>query len=65
MDNEIIEFFNRVESYQMRQADRSQLFSMHNRLFPDKMEHSKNCGSCRLRVYNKVKELYYQLIAKK
>lgn len=65
MDNEIIEFFSRVESYEMQQCDRNQLFSLHNRLYPDKMEHSKNCSSCRLRVYNKVKESYYKLLANK
>jgi len=37
------------------------LFSLHNRIYPKGMEHSKNCGSCRMRVYNKVLDCYNRI----
>lgn len=30
------------------------MFIYHNRLYPEKMEHTQSCSSCRLRVYNKL-----------
>ena len=31
------------------------MFALHNRIFREK-EHTKSCGSCRGRVYNRLKE---------
>lgn len=30
------------------------MFAYHNRLFKDTQEHTKGCGACRLRVYNRL-----------
>jgi hypothetical protein len=32
------------------------MFIYHNRLYPNKMERTQSCSSCRLRVYNKLVE---------
>jgi hypothetical protein len=32
------------------------MFIYHNKLYPNKMEHTQSCSSCRLRVYNKLCE---------
>jgi len=38
----------------------SEIFSVHNQIFPDRPEYSKGCGGCRQRVWNKLKTWYYE-----
>lgn len=36
----------------------TELFNIHNLCYPQKLEYSKSCGSCRQRVYNRVLEYW-------
>jgi hypothetical protein len=38
------------------QTDR--LFNIHNQIFINNKEHGRSCGTCRSRVYNKMKTYY-------
>jgi hypothetical protein len=33
-----------------------QLFNLHNEVFPNQLEYSVGCGSCRKRVYTRLKD---------
>lgn len=34
----------------------TELFNIHNTVFPHMLEYSKSCSGCRARVYNRLKE---------
>jgi hypothetical protein len=36
------------------------IFTTHNRIFPDKPEYSKGCGGCRQRTWNRLKTWYHE-----
>ena len=33
----------------------TRLFNLHNKVYFDRQEHSRSCGGCRQRVYNRLK----------
>lgn len=38
----------------------TEIFSTHNKIYPDKPEYSKGCGGCRQRTWNRLKSWYHE-----
>lgn len=57
---------NLVENWQGKENQRipaeviTEIFTTHNRIFPDKPEYSKACGGCRQRTWNRLKTWYHE-----
>lgn len=47
------------EDYNVPSHIITEMFTVHNRFFPDKPEYSKSCGGCRQRVWNRLKAYYH------
>lgn len=43
----------------------TELFNVHNSIFPNNLEFSKSCGGCRQRVWNRVKNYYLKVKAER
>lgn len=41
----------------MSNNDRILLQTTHNTIFPDKFEVNRNCGACRVRMFNRLKSI--------
>lgn len=37
----------------------TEMFNVHNQIFPNNREYSKSCGGCRQRVWNRLKAHYH------
>lgn len=48
------------ENYNVPAHVITQIFSTHNKIFPDKPEYSKGCGGCRQRTWNRLKSWYHE-----
>jgi hypothetical protein len=38
----------------------TEIFNVHNKIFFERQEHSRGCGGCRERVWNKLKTWYHE-----
>ena len=47
------------ENYRVPPEVITEMFNVHNQLFPDKPEYSKGCGGCRERLWNRLKAHYH------
>ena len=66
----MVEHFNEVdalmqnlygkEGYRHDAQTIRNLFNIHNVLFPNTLEYSVNCGGCRERVYNRVRDWWLE-----
>lgn len=65
-DQALVDFFSRVTDARVipDDSDRIYLQEIHNRLFPQHKEVSRNCCGCRQRMYNRLKTIYEEIIKK-
>jgi len=48
------------ENYNVPAHVITEIFTTHNRIFPEKAEHSKACAGCRTRVWSRLKTWYHE-----
>lgn len=48
------------ENYNVPADVITDIFSTHNRIFPEKPEYSKGCGACRQRTWARLKTWYHE-----
>ena len=48
------------ENYRVPAHSITQMFNIHNEIFPQNLEYSTSCGGCRERVWNRIKGYYLE-----
>lgn len=56
----LVQEWNGKENYRVPADVITEIFNVHNKIFWQNQEHSKSCGSCRQRVWNKLKTWYFE-----